>query len=121
MQHQLTQPSTFHFLRRDRKDAEYLNHYINNHVRHGRSRCNANVNLKPLKESFDAVKEVDELVSASASVLSCLKSGYQYRSCKGAVKDTNQEENANACKDYVSGWECLESKYWLRRYRKKIS
>ena len=76
MQHQLTQSSTFHFLRRDRKDGEYLNHYINNYVRHGRSRCNASVNLKSLKESFDAVKEVDKLASPSASVLGRLKSGY---------------------------------------------
>ena len=76
MQHQLTQSSTFHFLRHDRKDAEYLDHYINNYVRHGRSRCHANVNLKPLKESFDAVKEVDKLIPASASVLNRLKSGY---------------------------------------------
>ena len=82
MQHQLTQSSTFHFLRRDRKDGEYLNHYINNYVRHSRSRCDASVNLKSSKVSFDAVKEVDKLVSASVSVLSRLKSGYQYRSCK---------------------------------------
>ena len=111
MEHQLTQSSTFHFLRRDRKDAEYLDHYINNYVGHGHSRCNANVNLKPLKESFDAVKEVDKLASASASVLGRLKSGYQYRSYKGTVMDTNQEENANPRKDYVSGWESLENEY----------
>src|SRR5882762_199839 len=56
----LTQSPTFHFLRRDRKDGEYLDHNINNYVRHSRSRCDANVNLKALKKSFDAAEEVDK-------------------------------------------------------------
>jgi hypothetical protein len=62
----------FHFLCRDRKDGEYLDHNINNYVRHSRSRCNASVNLKPLEESFDGVEEVDKLVSASAGIFSRL-------------------------------------------------
>jgi hypothetical protein len=73
LQHRLTQSPTFHFLRRDRKDGEYLNHNINNYVRHSRSRCDASVNLKPLEKSFDAVKEVDKLASASADILSRLR------------------------------------------------
>jgi hypothetical protein len=35
----------FTSFRRDRKDGEYLDHNINDHVRHSRSRCNARVNL----------------------------------------------------------------------------
>jgi hypothetical protein len=72
-QHRLTQSPTIHFLRRDRKDGEYLDHNINNYVHHSRSWCNSSVNLKPLKKSFDAVIEVDKLVSASADTLSRLR------------------------------------------------
>ena len=72
-QHRLTQSSTFQFIRRDREDGEYLDHDINNYVGHSCSRCNASVNLKPLEESFDGVKEVDKLVSASASIFSRLR------------------------------------------------
>jgi hypothetical protein len=70
---QLTQSPTFHFLRRDRKDGEYLDHNINNYVRHGGSRCNASVYLKPLEKSFDAVEEVGKLVSANAGIFGCLR------------------------------------------------
>src|ERR1700755_2525535 len=69
-QYRLTQSPTFHFLRCDPKDCEYLDHDINNYVRHSRSRCDPSVNLKPLEESFDRVKEVDKLVSASAGIIS---------------------------------------------------
>src|SRR6267154_965222 len=75
-QHQLTQSPTFHFHCRDRDDGEYFDHNINNYVRHSRSRCDANVNLKPLKKSPDAVKEVVNLVSASADIFSRLRVRY---------------------------------------------
>jgi hypothetical protein len=42
----------FTSFRRDRKDGEYLDHNINDHVRHSRSRCNARVNIKPLKKNL---------------------------------------------------------------------
>ena len=71
--HRLTQPSAFHFLRRIPKNGKDLDHDINNYVRHSRSRCNASVNLKPLEESFNAVKQVEKLVSASAGIFSCLR------------------------------------------------
>ena len=64
---------TFHFLRRDPKDGQYLDHNINNYVRHSLSWCDASVNRKSLEESFDAVKEVEELVSASADVFGRLR------------------------------------------------
>jgi hypothetical protein len=72
-QHRLTQSPTFHFLRRDRKDGQYLDHNINSYVRHSRSWCDASVNLKPLEKSFDAVKEVDKFVLASADIFSRLR------------------------------------------------
>jgi hypothetical protein len=69
IQHQLTQSPTFHFLRRERKNRKYLYHNLNEHVRHSHSWCNANINLKPAKETFNAVEETDELVVASAGIL----------------------------------------------------
>ena len=73
VKHRLTQSSAFYFLRRDPKDSEDLDHNIYTNVRHSLSRCNASVKLKSLEKSFDAVEEVDELVSASAGIFSCLR------------------------------------------------
>ena len=72
-QHRLTETPTFHFLRRDPKDGQYLDYNINIYVRHSRSRCNASVNLKPLEKSFNAIKEVEELVSAGADIFGRLR------------------------------------------------
>ena len=72
-QHRLTQSPTFHFLRRDPKDVQYLDHNINKYARHSRSRGDPSVNLKPLEESFDPVKELDKIVSASTDILGCLR------------------------------------------------
>jgi hypothetical protein len=68
----LTESSTLHFLCRDPKDRQYLDHNIDNHLRHPRSRCDADVYLKPVEEALDAVKDVDQLVSASARIFSHL-------------------------------------------------
>lgn len=72
IKYRLTQSSTSHLLCRDRKNGDYLNHNLNNHVDHGRSRRNAGVNLKPVEEMFDAVEELNQLVSASAGIFSRL-------------------------------------------------
>ena len=70
--HQLTQSSTFHFLCRDPKDSQYLDHNINDYGPHSRSRGDASVYLKPAKEALNAVKEFDELVLAGAGIFSSL-------------------------------------------------
>ena len=61
------------FLRHNRKDSEYLDHNLDNYVRHSRSRCNPSVNLKPVEEMLDAVKKVPKLVVASTGVFSRLR------------------------------------------------
>jgi hypothetical protein len=68
LQNQLTQPSTLHFLRHDRKGRQYLNHNLNNQVRHCRSWCDASIYLKAAEEMFNAVKDVDKFVSDSARI-----------------------------------------------------
>src|SRR5712671_7033884 len=60
-QNQLTQWPTFHFLCRDRKDRQHLDHNLNNHVRHSCSRREDSVYLKSAEETFDAIKDVDYL------------------------------------------------------------
>jgi len=75
MRHRLTQSSTFHFFGRDRKDVYYLNHNFDDHVRHSFSRCDASVYVKPLKETFDAVEDIDELVLTRAGIFSGLPVG----------------------------------------------
>ncbi len=106
MQHRLTQSPTLHFLRRDRKDSEYLDHDLDNHVGHGCSRCNVRIYLKPVKEMLDV-----SLSRLAWTSLAACKSGYQNRSCKRAARETDQEKNADPRKDYVGWWECLKSKY----------
>ncbi len=61
-----------YFLCRHRKDRKYLNHNLDNHVRHCRSRRDASVYLKPVEETFNAVKNVDKLVLASTGIFSRL-------------------------------------------------
>jgi hypothetical protein len=100
MRYQLTESSTPYFLRRDRKDRQHLYHDLNNDVRHSRSWCDSGVNLKPAKEMFNPVEELNQLVSVSANIFS-----YLGRCQKGlresAMRDTDREKNANARKDCV--------------------
>jgi hypothetical protein len=72
--HQLTESSTLHFLCRDRKDRQHLNHNLNDHVAHSHSRCDASIYLEPAEEIFNAAKDVDELVLASARIFNRLRS-----------------------------------------------
>jgi predicted ester cyclase len=72
--HQLTDSSMLHFLCRDRKDSQHLNHNLNDHVAHSHRRCDASIYLKPAEETFNAVKDVDKLVLASARIFSRLGS-----------------------------------------------
>jgi hypothetical protein len=72
--HQLTESSTLHFLCRDRKDGQHLNHNLNDYVSHSPSRCDASIFLKPAEEMFNAVKALDQLVLASAHIFSRLSS-----------------------------------------------
>lgn len=73
MRHRLTQSSTFQFFGRDRKDVYYLDHNFDDHVHHSCSRCYAGVYVKPLKEAFDVVKNVNELVLTRGGIFSRLE------------------------------------------------
>jgi hypothetical protein len=65
---QLTQWSTFHFLCHDCKNRQHLDHNLNDHVRHCRSRYKGSVYLKPAEEMFDVIKDVNYLFLASARI-----------------------------------------------------
>ena len=72
--HQLTESSTLHFLCRNRKDGQHLNHNIDDYVAHSPSWHDASVYLKPAEETFNAVKAVGKLVLVSARIFSRLGS-----------------------------------------------
>ena len=72
MRNQLTQLSTFHFLRSDCKNRQHLHHNLNNDVRHCSSGCNDSVYLKPAEEVFDAIKDINYLFLAGARIFSRL-------------------------------------------------
>ena len=73
MQQSLTQSPTLHFLRRNRKDPKYLRHNLDDYISHGHGRGDASVYLKSMEEMSDAIKNLDELVSARAGIFSCLR------------------------------------------------
>ena len=73
MQQWLTQSPTFHFLCRNRKNREYLNHNLHDYVSHSRGRGNASVYLELMEEAFDEVKNVNEFVSERTSIFSRLR------------------------------------------------
>ena len=72
--HQLTDTSTLHFPRRDPKDRQHLNHNLNDYGAHSHSRCDASIYIKSAEEMFNAVKDVEKLVLASARIFSRLGS-----------------------------------------------
>jgi hypothetical protein len=75
---QLTESSTLHFFCHDRKDGQHLNHNFNDYVAHSPSRRDAGIYLKPAEEVFDAVKDVEKPVLASARIFSRLGSVSTY-------------------------------------------
>ena len=121
MRHQLTQSSPLHFVCRDPKDSQYLDHNIDDYGPHSRSRGDASVYLKPAKETLNAVKEVNELGFASADIVSCLGVINVKMLCTGTTKDTDREENADPCKNYICRRECLKVNIRKGILHKKIS
>jgi hypothetical protein len=107
MRNQLTQWSTFHFLCRDCKNRQHLDHNLNNHVCHCRSRCKDSVYLKPVEEMFDAIKDVNYFFLASARIFSRLGDPVSNSLRKRHIKNTDQEENADPRKDCICRSECL--------------
>ena len=69
---QPTESSTLHFLCRDPKDRKHLDANLNDHVAHSPSRRDAGVYLKSAEETFNADKDVDKIVFASARIFSRL-------------------------------------------------
>ena len=120
MQQSLTQSPTLHLLRRNRKDPEYLRHDLDDYASHGRSRGDPSVYLKSMEETFDAIKNLDELVSVRAGIFSRLRGlGVKNRLHEDDMKDTYREENANPREDYVCWWKRLKVNIRARIFREK--
>jgi hypothetical protein len=64
-----------------------------------------------LEKSFDAVKEIDNLVWASTDIFSRLRVTESKQVVQRNRKDTNQEKNANPRKNNGCWSECLKGKY----------
>ena len=62
-----------YFLCSDRKDRKYLDHDLDDYVRHSHSRREASVYLKPAEKTFNVVKEHNELVLAGAGIFGRLE------------------------------------------------
>ena len=72
LSHQLTESSALHFPCRDPKDCYDLDHNLDDYVYHSSSWCDTNVYFEPMEETFDAVKNFNELVLPSAGIFSRL-------------------------------------------------
>ena len=73
-----------------------------------------------MEETFDAIKYLDELVSARAGIFSRLRGlGVKNRLHEDDMKDTYREENANPREDYVCWWKSLKVNIRARIFREK--
>ena len=73
MRQRLTHSPTFHFLCCNRKDRQYLHHNLDDYVPHSRGRYDASVYLKSMEETFNAIENLDELVTARGSIFRRLR------------------------------------------------
>ena len=119
--HRLTPSSTFHFFGRNRKDVYYLDHNFDDHVHHSCSRCNASVYVKPLKETFDAVEDIDEFVLTRGGIFSRLGARGQNRLHKSITRYTDRKKNIDPRKDYTRRWKCLHTSIRAEVHRRDIS
>jgi hypothetical protein len=67
-----TRSSLPDLLRHDAKDREYLNHDLDDDVRHSCGRPDLYIFFKPLKKVFQAAKQVHKSILASADILNGL-------------------------------------------------
>jgi hypothetical protein len=68
-----TRSSLPDLLRHNPKDREYLNHDLDDDVRHSCGRPDLYIFFKPLKKVFQAAKQVHKSILASANILDGLK------------------------------------------------
>ena len=62
----------FRFLCRDCKNRRQLDHNLSNYVHHRHGLCEDSVYLKLVEEMFDAIKDANYLILASARIISRL-------------------------------------------------
>ena len=69
----LTYSTLFNFLRRDPKNRENLNHYLNGDIQHLRGRLHFCVDLETSEKHFHPFEDVDKYVLACPNIFSCLR------------------------------------------------
>ena len=69
----LTYSTLFNFLRRDPKNRENLNHYLNDDIQHLCGRLHFCVDLETSEKHFDPFKDIDECVLACLNIFNCLR------------------------------------------------
>jgi hypothetical protein len=70
--HLLTWSSLFNLIGGNRENTEYFDHDFHNRVCHCRGWWHLRIGLKPPKEGFYALKEINECIVAGIEVLSRL-------------------------------------------------
>ena len=69
----LTYSTLFNLLRRDPKNYENLNHYLNDDIQHLRGWLHFCVDLETSEKHFDPFENIDERVLACLNIISCLR------------------------------------------------
>ena len=107
----LTCSSSLHFLRRDRKDREKLDHDLHEHLRHFRGQRYLSIDLKTLEKALDAFKQVDNSTLACSGIFRRLYNssirGMGF--AKRKSENTDTKEGSNSSEYYFRGRECLQS------------
>ena len=68
----LTRSSLSYLFSRDGENIEYFHHYLNDDVRHRRSRWNLRVRFEAFEKVLNTFKDIDQCVLRRTDVLGCL-------------------------------------------------
>ena len=117
-----TRSSLPDLLRHGPEDRQYLNHDLDDDVRHSRGRPDLYILFKPLEKVLQTAKQVHKSILASADILDGLENKEievsENHPCRVKnLKDTYLEENTNSSKNRIRRWEYLWSCMSEGRYR----
>jgi hypothetical protein len=79
---ELTCSSLFYLLCRNGQDIQYLNHYLNDDVRHRRVWSNLGIGLQAFEKVLNAFEDVNQSLLGSNDILSRLRSFRVRPGCK---------------------------------------
>ena len=93
-------------LRHDPKDRDYLDHDLNDDVRHSGRRSDIDVFFKPYEKEFHTAKQIYKSILASAVVFNGLRDMYHVVT-RRVGEDAHLKKDADSSKNYICWWKYL--------------